>query len=74
MLGAAAPPRIQKRILVREIVKAALRNDFDDRQRLVAENADGQLATGNKFSTSNSRSYFPASAIAASISRSLLMM
>ena len=34
MLGGAARLRIQKRILVREIVKPALWNNFDDRQRL----------------------------------------
>ena len=49
MFGAAAGVRIQKRILVREIVEATLGNDFDNRQRLITENTDGQFAPGNEF-------------------------
>jgi len=37
---------IQERILVFEVVKVLLRADLDDRQRLVAHDADGKLASG----------------------------
>ena len=75
MFGAAAALRIQEWILVREIVKAALGNDLENRQSVIAENADGQLASGNefldqKFADRISR----ASASAASISRSFFTM
>ena len=49
MLGPTTRGRIQEGILVRKIVKAAFRDDLQDRQHLVAENADGQLATWNKL-------------------------
>src|ERR1700682_4916746 len=49
MFGATTRARIQKGILVREIVKTALWNDFQNRQRLLTENADGQLAAWNKL-------------------------
>ena len=40
---------IQEWILIREIVKAALWDDFQNGQRLIAKYANGQLATWNKF-------------------------
>src|SRR6266481_320532 len=58
MFGASTRTRIQKRILVRKIIEAALRNDFQNWQHLVAQNADGQLATWNKFFDQKLRSVF----------------
>src|SRR5438067_1765988 len=49
VFGAATRARIQKRILVREIVKAAPWNDFQNWQGLLTKNADSQLATRNKL-------------------------
>src|SRR5438067_13743973 len=49
MLCSAARARIQERILVCEIVDAAFRDDFQNGQRLVAQDADGQFAARNKF-------------------------
>src|SRR5687768_16506224 len=49
VLRAATGARIQEWILVREIVKAALRDDLDNRQRLVAQNSDGQFPPRNEF-------------------------
>src|SRR5436189_1507100 len=49
MLGASFRAWIQERILVRVIVKAALRNDFQNGQGLVAENSDGEFATWDEF-------------------------
>ena len=46
---AAAGARIQEWILVREIVKAALGNDLENRQSLIAQNADRQFASGHEF-------------------------
>ena len=45
----AAGLRIQKRILVREIVKAALGDYFENRQGLVTENANRQFPARHKF-------------------------
>ena len=49
MLRAAARLRIQKRILVVEIVKAALRNYFENRQSLITEDTYRQFAAGYEF-------------------------
>src|SRR5438067_1472329 len=49
VLCSTARARIQERILVCEIVDAAFRDDFQNGQRLIAEDADGQFATRNKF-------------------------
>ena len=49
MLGAAASLRIEKRILVGEVVKAALWNYFENRQGLITENTYRQLAARHKF-------------------------
>ena len=49
MLRSAAGLRIEKRILVVEIVKAALGNYFENGQRLVTENAYRQFPAGYKF-------------------------
>ncbi len=49
MVGPAAGLRIEKRIFVLEIVKALLRLDHDDRQRLRTEHADGQFVAGDVF-------------------------
>ena len=49
VLGAAASLRIQKRILVVEVVKTALWNYFKNRQRLITENPYRQLAARHKF-------------------------
>ena len=49
MFRAAAGLRIEKWILVGEIVKAALGNDLENGQRLIAQNSDRQFAAGDKF-------------------------
>ena len=49
MFRAAAGLRIEKWILVGEIVEAALGNDLENRQRMIAENSDGQFAAGDEF-------------------------
>ena len=49
MLRAAARARIEEWIFVCEIVEAALGDDLENRQREVAENPDGQLASRNEF-------------------------
>src|SRR5205809_6224064 len=49
VLGAAASLRIQKRVLVVEVVKTALWNYFKNRQRLITENTYRQLAARHKF-------------------------
>src|SRR5712671_3661303 len=48
MLGASTRTRIQKWIFVRKIIEPTLWDDFQNWQRLVAQNADGELATWNK--------------------------
>ena len=49
MLRSAASLRIEKRILVVEIVKAALGNYFENGQGLVTEDTYRQFAAGYKF-------------------------
>src|SRR5947207_14760370 len=49
VLSTTASLWIQKRILVCEIVKAALRDYFEDRQGLITEDTNRQLPTGHKF-------------------------
>ena len=49
MLRSAAGLRIEKRILVVEIVKAALGNYFENGQSLVTEDAYRQFPAGYKF-------------------------
>src|SRR6266480_7175466 len=49
VLSATASLRIQKRILVGEIVKAALRDYFEDRQGLITEDTNRQFPTRHKF-------------------------
>src|SRR4051812_19921812 len=45
----AASSRTEKGILLREVVEAFLRDNLDDGQRLVAKNADRQLASGHEL-------------------------
>src|SRR5206468_5123918 len=49
MLRSAAGLGIQEWILIREIVKAALRNYLENRQDLVTENTNRQLPSRHKF-------------------------
>src|SRR4029450_1620874 len=49
VLGAAASLRIQKRVLVVEVVKTALWNYFKNWQGLITENTYRQLAARHKF-------------------------
>ena len=49
MLRAAAALRIEERIFVVEIVKAALGDDLENREREIAQDADGEFTTGNEF-------------------------
>ena len=49
MFRAAAGLRIEKWILVGEIVKAAFGNDLENRQRLIAQNSDRQFAAGDEL-------------------------
>src|SRR5687767_14450660 len=49
VLRPAAGARIQKRILVREIVETAFGNDLDNWERQVAQNSNGQLPARDKF-------------------------
>ncbi len=49
MLRARTRLRIEKWILSGEIVKAALGNDFENRERFVAENSNSEFAPRNKF-------------------------
>ena len=49
VLRSAASLRIQKRILVVEIVKAALGNYFENGQGLVTKDTYRQFAAGHKF-------------------------
>ena len=45
----AARLRIEKRVLVREIVKAAFWNYFENRQGLITEDTNRQFSAGHKF-------------------------
>src|SRR5437762_12237208 len=49
VLSTTASLWIQRRILVCEIVKAALRDYFEDRQGLITEDTNRQFPTGHKF-------------------------
>src|SRR5205823_196185 len=49
VLRAAAGLRVEKWILVGEIVKAALGNDFKNGQRLIAQNSDRQFAARDEL-------------------------
>src|SRR5437867_1005409 len=49
VLRTAAGLRIQKRVLVREIIETSLGNDLKNRQCLIAQNSDGQFAARNEF-------------------------
>src|SRR6266508_3755818 len=49
VLGTAAGLRIQKRVLVVEVVKTALRNYFKNRQGQITKNTYRQLAARHKF-------------------------
>src|SRR6476620_7175424 len=49
MFRSAARLRVEKWILVGEIVKAAFGNDLENGQRLVAQNSDRQFAAGDEL-------------------------
>ena len=49
VLRSTACIRVEERILVCEVVESAFRNDLQNRQRLMAQNANRQFATRNEF-------------------------
>ena len=49
MFGSAPRRWIQEGILVREIVEAALRNDFENGQSVMTENTNRQFSARNKL-------------------------